>query len=69
MIKRSTKSDLLLYAYNETDLLDSDRIQRSIDGDPIVQKEYNEITSIINILDDAKPEISAETLKKIHSLY
>ena len=58
-----------MYAYNETDLIEGDRIQRCIDGDPLVQEEFNEITSVISILDEAQPLISADTLKKLHSLY
>ena len=65
MIKRSTFSDLISYAYNETDLSESDRIQRAIDGDPILQAEYNELSAVINILDDAKPEINPDLIKKI----
>ena len=40
MIKTTTQIDLLQYAYNESDLADSDRIQRSIDGDPLVKKLF-----------------------------
>jgi hypothetical protein len=65
MIKRSTLSDLLSYAYNETGLCDGDRIQRSIDGDPVVRTDYNELVKIINVLDDAKPEVSPEAIEKI----
>ena len=65
MIKKSTFSDLLSYAYNETDLKDSDRIQKSIDGDPLVQDAFNELTATIQILDEAKPEINPEVIEKI----
>ena len=65
MIKRSTFSDLLSYAYNESGLCDSDRIQREIDGDPLLQTEYNELSKTLNILDEAKPEINLESIKKI----
>jgi hypothetical protein len=65
MIKRSTFSDLISYAYNETGLHDSDRIQRNLDGDPVLQKEYNEINNILEVLDTAKPEVSEESIKKI----
>jgi hypothetical protein len=51
MIKTTTQKDLLRYASNETGLLDSDHIQRSIDGDPLVQQEYNELLDAINSLD------------------
>ena len=65
MIKRSTLSDLLSYAYNETGLIESDRIQREIDGDPLLQDEYKEITITLNVLDDAKPDINPEVIKRI----
>ncbi len=65
MIKKSTLSDLLSYAYNESGLHESDRIQREIDGDPLLQDEYKELTETLNILDDAKPEINPELIKKI----
>ena len=47
MNKTSTQKELLRYAYNETDLSDSDRIQKSIDGDPLVQQDYNEIHDVM----------------------
>ena len=65
MVKRSTFSDLLSYAYNESGLCESDRIQREIDGDPLLQAEYKELTETLNVLDEAKPEISPEVIKKI----
>lgn len=65
MIKRSTFSDLLSYAYNETGLSDSDRIQKSIDGDPLVREDYHELLEVLNELDAAKPEINPESIKRI----
>lgn len=65
MIKRSTFSDLLSYAYNESGLCESDRIQREIDGDPLLQAEYKELSKTLNILDQAKPAISQESIKRI----
>jgi hypothetical protein len=65
MNKTSTQSDLIKYAYNETDLQDSDRIQRSIDGDPLVQQDYNEIHDVLKTLDAGKLNPSEETLKAI----
>ena len=68
MIKRSTFSDLLSYAYNESGLHESDRIQREIDGDPLLQAEYNELSETLNVLDEAKPEVSPELINKILKL-
>lgn len=65
MIKRSTFSDLISYAYNETGLHDSDRIQRDLDGDPLLQEEYNELNETLKVLDGVVPEINPETIKRI----
>jgi hypothetical protein len=61
----TTPKDLLLYAYNETDLKDSDRIQRSIDGDPLVQEEFNEITSALSLLEGSSVKPADSTIRKI----
>jgi hypothetical protein len=65
MIKRSTFSDLLSYAYNESDMLDSDSIQRSLDGDPLLNAEYAEINNLISLLNEATPEVPQQAIKKI----
>ena len=67
MNKTTTKQDLILYAYNETDLKNSDRIQRAIDGDPLVQDEYKGITDTLDFLEAGKVQPSAETIEKIMS--
>lgn len=55
MAKTTTTKDLLLYAYNETDLLNSDRIQRGIDGDPLVTGEYKEVLEALENLNCQLP--------------
>jgi hypothetical protein len=65
MIKTTTQSDLVLYAYNENGLSESDRIQRSIDGDPLVQQEFNEIVEAIHSIDEIKLEPSDQSIAKI----
>jgi len=65
MIKTTTLNDLLAYAYNETGLSDSDRIQRSLDGDPCLMKEYQELNEVLNILDSAAPPVSQESINEI----
>jgi len=65
MMKTTTQIELLSYAYNETGMHDSDRIQRSIDGDPVVADEFDEIVSVMDVLDQAKPEIKPSTIEKI----
>lgn len=64
-MNKTTTRDLLYYAYNESDLKDSDRIQRGIDGDPLVQNEFNEIIETLSMLDAAKVQPCEATLKKI----
>lgn len=64
-MNKTTTQDLLLYAYNESDLKDSDRIQRGIDGDPLVQSEFNEIIETMSLLDQGKVQPGDESLKKI----
>ena len=65
-MNKTTTRDLLFYAYNETDLKDADRIQRSIDGDPLVQNEYNELLSTLSLLDHGPLKPRESTLRKIH---
>ena len=65
MIKTTTQSDLILYAYNEAGLQDSDRIQRSIDGDPIVQQDYSEVVETMNMMDTIQVQPSDESIEKI----
>jgi hypothetical protein len=68
MNKTTTKQDLILYAYNESDLKDSDRIQRGIDGDPIIQGDFNEIVETMNALDGGKVQPADDTIRKILKL-
>jgi len=65
MNKTITKEDLIFYAYNESDLKDSDRVQRSIDGDPLIQQDFNEIVETMGVLDEGKLNPSDSTILKI----
>ena len=65
MIKTTTQKDLLRYAYTETKLLDSDRIQRAIDGDPLLSNDYQEIVKVMEMLDVSCPAPSDEAIRKI----
>ena len=65
MIKTTTQQDLILYAYNETGLTESDRVQRNIDGDPLVQQDFTEIVSVMSSLDEMKVEPSEDCINKI----
>lgn len=64
-MNKTTTRDLLYYAYNESDLKDSDRIQRGIDGDPLVQNEFNEIIETLSMLESSSVQPCEATLKKI----
>ena len=65
MIKTTTYSDLITYAYNENGLIDGDRTQRSIDGDPNLKSEFDEIVSVINTLDFVAPQVPDRCIEKI----
>lgn len=65
MMETTTQNELLIYAYNESGLHDSDRIQRAIDGDPLVADEFNQIVSVMEMLDKAVPEINPATIQRI----
>jgi len=65
MIKTTTQKDLILYAYNETGLTESDRVQRNIDGDPLVQQDFSEVINAMNSLEEIRVEPSEESINKI----
>ena len=65
MTKTTTQKNLLLYAYNECGLLDSDSIQRSIDGDPLVQHEFTELVNAIHSFDACALDPSEKSIDAI----
>ena len=65
MNKMYSTEDLILYAYNETELTDTVLIQQSIDGDPLVQDEYNEIVASINVLDKVLLEPDQDVINRL----
>ena len=65
MNKMYSTENLILYAYNETELTDSVLIQRSIDGDPLVESEFNEIVASINLLDKALLEPDQAVINRL----
>jgi len=65
MIKTITQTDLLLYAYNESGLSESDRVQRGIDGDPLVQRDFKELVQAIYSMDDLLLEPSEKSIRRI----
>ncbi|CAN5451323.1 hypothetical protein BH11BAC1_BH11BAC1_19420 [soil metagenome] len=64
-MNKTTTLDLIFYAYNEADLKDSDRIQRSIDGDPLMQNDYNELLATLSSIDGGGVNPSEATVQKI----
>ncbi|MEO8085847.1 MAG: hypothetical protein ABI763_03450 [Bacteroidota bacterium] len=64
-MNKTTTLDLIFYAYNEADLKNSDRIQRSIDGDPLVQNDYNELLATLSSLDGGSLQPRESTVQKI----
>ncbi|REJ80462.1 MAG: hypothetical protein DWQ44_07015 [Bacteroidetes bacterium] len=65
MNKTTTREDLLLYAYNDCGLADSDRIQKAVDGDPIIQSDFNEICQVLDLLNHSVQEPSQECIDRI----
>lgn len=65
MIKTTTYSDLLKYAYNESSLIESDRTQRAIDGDPQVKNEFDELHEVLNMLDAKCPQVPDHCIEKV----
>jgi len=65
MIKTTTSSDLILYACNETNLADSDRVQRCIDGDPVVQQEFNETVEAMYAMKEIVMDPSQKSIDRI----
>ena len=65
MNQNYSQEDLILYAYNETDLSDSVRVQHCIDSDPLVEDEYKEITAAINSLDRILIEPDAKVMNRL----
>ena len=65
MNQNYSQEDLILYAYNETELSDSVRVQHCIDSDPLVEGEYKEITAAINSLDRILIEPDAKVMNRL----
>lgn len=64
-MKTTTQNDLILYAYNECGLRDADRIQRGIDGDPLVQQEFSEIVQVLESMNVILVEPSQQSIDRI----
>jgi len=65
MQQNYTTEDLILYAYNATELRDSVRVQNAIDSDPLVETEYKEMVETIASLDRIILEPDSRVMKKL----
>ena len=67
MTKMYSKENLILYAYNETELTDTVLIQQSIDGDPLVESDYKEILASLNLLDNVLLEPDEKVMSRLNN--
>ena len=65
MNKNFTLDDLILYAYNETDLIGSVRIQQAIDENQELCDDYVEMVDTMRIMDTLMKEPSEKTIQSI----
>lgn len=65
MSENSTTEKLILYLFNETALTDSVLIQKSIDYDPEVEVEFENIKSALQMIDKTLMNPSAKTVEQI----
>ncbi|MFM8433363.1 MAG: hypothetical protein ACKOA1_11250 [Bacteroidota bacterium] len=59
------KNEWLLYYYNECNMIDSDRIQRGLDGDPLEAADYGEMCESLDSLSVECPQPSNEVVNRI----
>ena len=65
MGKNFTSNHLIRYAYNETNLLETTLITKTIESDPIAAAKYAHILQMMGFLDQVSIEPSAQSLDKI----
>ena len=65
MNKNSTKIDLVLYLYNETQLTQSVITQQAIDFDEEMHEEFQQLVFVKNLLDDATIAAPRATIDRI----
>ena len=65
MSEISTTEKLILYLFNETALTETVIIQKSIDYDPEVEVEFENIKSALSMIDSTLMNPSSSTVKKI----
>lgn len=65
MHKNTTFNDLLLFAFNETQLADTVRVVDALDSDPLVSGEYAELLDTINGIQNAAVSPSEKVMQNI----
>lgn len=65
MDENSTLNDLIRFAYNETSILETVRILKSIESDPLVAQLYQEIQSSLEELDNLAVNPSEKSVSSI----
>lgn len=65
MVQTSTTESLILYLFNETDMIESVLIQREIDENMEVENEFEHMKSALEYLDNALINPSEASVSKI----
>jgi len=66
MNKTSTINEkLILYLFNETELLDSVIVQQAIDNDPETECEFENLKASLGLMDRALTDPSPVTVRRI----
>jgi hypothetical protein len=65
MSKTSTTEKLILYLFNETEMTDSVLVQRTIDYDPEVECEFENLKATLRLLDASLVAPSQKTISNI----
>lgn len=60
-----TNEKLILYLYNETDMLDSVLVQKQIDHDPETECEFENLKASLHLLDEAMIRPSQRSVNRI----
>ena len=61
----STLNDLIRFAYNETEILETVQITRSIEADPLIEAMYQELLMSMDVLDKFSADPANESLQNI----
>lgn len=65
MDKTFTFSDLIRYAYNDTELAETVLIQKALDTNPEIEEIYMDLVTIFNCIDKLKNKPSLNTIVSI----